>query len=151
MQCKLNASLQLYLCLGFSPYNAWLNLSFSLFSAMLHKSPNGRISMVIRNALLNIISPGIPLFPTRFRTQEPLLVLRKTWRSRHAGRINLYTNVQWCKMLPTNHHALLLFFSCRIGAHTCLVTLLSSTAISPPELPIPNTTTFLFLHSSAVL
>ncbi|TNN28522.1 hypothetical protein EYF80_061330 [Liparis tanakae] len=34
---------------------------------------------------------------------------------------------------------------------TCLVTRLSSTAMSPPEFPIPTTTTFLCLHSSEVL
>lgn len=77
----------LYLCFGFSPYNAWLNLSLSLFSATLHKNPKGKIFMTIRSALVNTISPGMPLTPTRFRIQEPLLVLRKTWRGRQDAFI----------------------------------------------------------------
>ena len=52
---------------------------------------------------------------------------------------------------PKNQNDIVHEYCCSCGGLTCLVILLSFTAMSPPELPIPITTAFLLRHSSGAL
>lgn len=130
-----------YPCFGFRPYSLWSNVLFSIFSTILLINEGKNFSSIQFIRELPNRSPGSPPCPTRPTTHAPLLVLRYTYRSgQHTDRCDSYTchlfhlfciKSVYCKAEYRNVLKL-----CTFSA-----TLLVSTAMSPPEFPMPITTT----------
>lgn len=149
-----------HLCLGFRPYSLWSHLGFSALSTAQLTRVLGRSRMrMLLNLVIAVMSMGRPLVAILPITQAPWRVLRNVCQKK--GRLNVNTwdiysvGITMCSAmkevrslgsLPNNKEAFL-FVSCL----TISADLLISTAISPPELPMPTTTTLFPLQASASL